>query len=101
MATHDVFVSYNWRDHEAAQVVATALQQQGLKVFLDRWYLVPGRPWPQALEAAIGSARAVAVLFGPFGLGSWQQRETVLALDRQGHDASFPVVPVLASQALV
>ena len=95
MPAHDVFLSYNWRDHAAAEVLARALRDQGLRVFLDRWYLIPGRPWPQALETAVGDCAAVAVLLGPNGTGNWQQREKDLALDRQARDAAFPVIPVL------
>ena len=64
-------------------------------VFLDRWYLAPGRPWPQALEEALHTCRAVAVFLGPAGMGPWQQREHYLALDRQAASATFPVIPVL------
>src|SRR5215210_7593983 len=91
----DVFISYNFRDREAAQGVAQALQKQGLSVFLDRWYLTPGLSWPQTLETALSNCRAVAVLIGPSGLGRWQQQEKNLALDRQSLDPSFPVIPVL------
>lgn len=47
---YDVFFSCHWRDHIPVEAVAQALRQQGLKVFLDRWYLIPGRPWPQTLR---------------------------------------------------
>jgi formylglycine-generating enzyme required for sulfatase activity len=94
-ATYDVFVSYNSRDHAAAEHIGRALRARDLTVFLDRWYLVPGRPWPQALEEILGSCRAVAVLIGPSGLGSWQQREQHLALERQIRQPSFLVIPVL------
>ena len=92
---YDVFFSYNWRDREAVENVAWALRERDLKVFLDRWYLVAGRPWPQALEEALSSCRAVAVFLGPQGMGRWQQREKDLALDRQARDPRFPVIPVL------
>src|SRR5262245_25614371 len=57
-------------------------------------------PWPQALERALGQARAVAVFLGAHGVGLWQKREIGYALDRQvsaerdGGEA-FPVIPVL------
>jgi hypothetical protein len=95
MTGYDVFLSYHWRDHAAVETVAHALRQRGLSVFLDRWYLVPGRPWPRALEEALGGCRALAVFLGPHGMGPWQQREKDLALDRQARDATFPVIPIL------
>jgi hypothetical protein len=93
--TYDVFFSYNWQDASAVEAVAHALRAQGLTVFLDRWYLVPGRPWHPALEEIIDACRAVAVFLGPPGMGSWQQRETELAFARQSRDSSFPVIPIL------
>ena len=92
---YDVFFSYNSSDHAAVLAVADALRERGRRVFLDRWYLVPGRPWPQALEQILGSCRAVAIFLGPHGMGRWQQSEAYLALDRQAHADAFPVVPVL------
>src|SRR5512135_1300205 len=98
--TFDVFFSYHWRDHAAVECIARTLVDRGLSVFLDRWYLAPGQPWPQALEAALGRCRAVTVFLGPEdGLGPWQQREKDLALERQGRERGFPVIPVLLARS--
>lgn len=94
-ADFDVFLSYHWRDRESVERIARSLREQGLKPFLDRWYLVPGRPWPQALEQTLASCQAVAVCIGPGEMGPWQTRESNYALDRQGRNAEFPVIPVL------
>lgn len=91
----DVFLSYHWRDREPVERIARSLRDQGLKPFLDRWYLVPGRPWPQALEPTLVSCRAAAVCIGPGEMGPWQTRESNFALDRQGRNADFPVIPIL------
>lgn len=91
----DVFLSYHWRDREPVERIARSLRDQGLKPFLDRWYLVPGRPWPQALEQTLASCQAVAICIGPGEMGPWQTRESNVALDRQGRNADFPVIPVL------
>jgi formylglycine-generating enzyme required for sulfatase activity len=92
---YDVFLSYHWRDRETVERIARSLRDQGLTPFLDRWYLIPGRPWPQALEEVLASCRAVSVCIGPGEMGPWQQRELYFALDRQGRKADFSVVPVL------
>jgi hypothetical protein len=97
--SYDVFCSYRWQDHAEVEAVAQALRQKGLKVFLDRWYLIPGHSWPQALEDIISSCQAVAVFVGPQGLGDWQQREKNLALSRQDRQPDFPVIPVLLPRA--
>jgi TIR domain len=92
---YDVFLSYHWHDQAHVEAIAHWLRAKGFKVFLDRWHLVPGQPWPQALEGVLSSCGAVAVCIGPGEMGPWQQREKDVALDRQAHDTTFPVVPVL------
>ncbi|HSX77740.1 MAG TPA: toll/interleukin-1 receptor domain-containing protein, partial [Candidatus Saccharimonadia bacterium] len=62
---YDVFLSYHWRDHSHVDAIARALRDLRLQVFLDRWYLHPGRPWPQELEVVLGACRAVAIFVGP------------------------------------
>ncbi|WP_441261149.1 nSTAND1 domain-containing NTPase [Bradyrhizobium sp. 521_C7_N1_3] len=92
---YDVFISYNSLDHEAVVKVAEALRGRGLAPYLDRWYLVPGISWVDALEKPLAKCRSAAIFLGLHGLGRWQQRERDLALDRQTKDHSFPVIPVL------
>jgi hypothetical protein len=68
---YDVFISYHWRDHATAEALASDLwEKHALEPFLDRWYLVPGQPWPQALQNTLSRCRAVAVLIGPGEMGS-------------------------------
>jgi len=92
-------VSYNTVDHGAVERIACALKDRGLGVFLDRWELVPGRPWPEALEVHLSRCRSAAVVLGPSGMGPWQQREQYLALDRQARDRTFGVIPVILPNA--
>ena len=94
--SYDVFFSYRWRDQIRVGALADALgAQAGLRVFVDRWYLVAGEPWLAALERALMSCRAAAICIGPGELGPWQQRELCLALARQARDPDFRVIPVL------
>lgn len=90
-----LFLSYTWHDAAAVETLARELETHGVKVFLDRWYLVPGQPWQDELEARLADCDAVAVCLGPHGMGRWQQREKGAALIRQGQQPGFPVIPVL------
>ena len=92
---YDLFMSYHWLDHVAVEAVARSLRERGVKPFLDRWYLVPGRSWVTTLEKELADCKAVAIFIGPQGMGRWQQREREQALDRQTREESFPVIPVL------
>jgi hypothetical protein len=98
-ANFDVFFSYNHQDHLAVETIARDLQEAGLRVYLDRWYLAAGISWPEHLESVLNRCRAVAVFLGMYGLGRWQQPEKYLALDRQAKDPTFPVIPVLLPKA--
>jgi hypothetical protein len=98
-AAADVFLSYSRADAPAVRQVQACLREAGLATFLDRDRLPAGQPWLPARERAIARCGAVAVLVGPVGLGTWQQREVQLALDRQAEaervGRAFPVIPVL------
>jgi WD40 repeat protein len=95
MIRFDIFVSYSRADQDAVEQIGRALRARGLTVFLDRWYLVAGQSWPETLEKHLQDCRAVAVCIGASGMSAWQQREHYKALDRQAHEAGFPVIPVL------
>ena len=97
-----LFLSYNSVDRPSVVAVQKLLAARGITTFLDRDQLVPGLPWPIALEEGLREVRAVAVFIGR-ELGGWQKREMWFALDRQvrgekqGHP--FPVIPVLLAGA--
>src|SRR5262245_36877710 len=89
--SYDVFFSYNGKDGRPVEEIAHALRQRGLNVFLDRWYLIPGRPWLEELERILRSSRAAAIFIGPEGLGPWQKREFSWALEYQVGAPDFSV----------
>jgi TIR domain len=98
MARHgrfDVFLSYARGDSGVASELDGWLRGQGFRTFFDRRELRPGLRWIPALEEAIGCSGAVAILIGRYGFGNTQQYERDLALVRQSHEATFPVIPVL------
>ena len=102
MVAHHLFLSYSRNDRELVDQLRRQLEQRGVDTFMDR-DLELGLSWPERLEKALRETRAVAVLFGPAGLGRWQRREMYVALDRQVLEEkagrAFPVVPVLLPQA--
>ncbi|HEX7183933.1 MAG TPA: SUMF1/EgtB/PvdO family nonheme iron enzyme [Thermoanaerobaculia bacterium] len=97
-ASFDVFLSHNSKDKPAVRELAEALRARGLKVWLDEWELVPGRPWQEALEEIIQSTRSAAVLVGKDGLGPWEIPEMRACLS-QFVRRRIPVIPVLLSGA--
>jgi hypothetical protein len=75
---HDLFLSYYSSDRPAVMALKDLLEARGVKSFLDVTDLVPGLPWPAALEQALDRVRGVAVFIGQNGLGTWQASNAVL-----------------------
>jgi len=93
---YDVFLSHNSKDRDAVEYLACRLEDEaGLKVFLDKWNLVPGDPWQEDLEQALAASRTVAVFLGPAGIGGWHNEELREALDQRVSDPARRVIPVL------
>jgi WD40 repeat protein len=91
----DVFLSFSSADRALARHIGERLQAHGFSTFVDEKDLRAGLPWIEALEAAIGSARAVAVLIGGGAFGNVQQYEKGMAFVRRARDPQFLLVPVL------
>jgi WD40 repeat protein len=101
-----LFLSHAGADTEAAHALTRAIesapdaQAAGLKVWLDKRDLVPGREWQPQLEHAIAQqATAFAVLVDTRGTVNWVEREVRLALSRATSDSGFPFIPLLVGEA--
>jgi hypothetical protein len=51
-----------------------------MRVWLDKWHLVPGEPRQEELEKALDACQTVAVFLGPSGIQPWQNEEMRSAL---------------------
>jgi len=93
---YDVFLSHHSGDKPQVESIAARLEdEEELKPFLDKWHLIPGAPWQEALEEALDQSRTCAVFLGASGLGSWENEEMRAALDERVRNKSFRVIPVL------
>jgi hypothetical protein len=90
----DVFLCYNSADRAAVERIAEQLEERGVRPWFDKWELIPGRSWQQALATQIKKTKSAAVFVGKAGMGPWHQIETE-ALLRQFADRRCPVIPVL------
>lgn len=100
-AIYDVFLSYNTCDLQAVEEIAHQLHNVALRVFFDRWDLVPGELWDDALVRAREESNSYAFFWGPSShIGDWQKEELRIAIAAQAKDGSkFRVIPVLLSGA--
>jgi WD40 repeat protein len=94
MRRYDVFLSHAGPDKPAVEYLATKLREAGIDPFLDKWHLIPGEPWQEALEEALDHSRTCAVFLGKT-LGPWQNEEMRSALADRVHHHSIRVIPVL------
>jgi WD40 repeat protein len=96
----ECFLSYNREDASALEELARQLHAAGHEPWLDRWFLVPGRPWQPAVAEALYQCSACAVFVGPHGLGEWAREELAVAQERTVGDPSFRLFLVLLPGAL-
>jgi len=93
---YDVFLSYNSADKPAIEELARRLAREGIRPWLDRWHLIPGEPWQEAVEEALEQSETVAVFVGPSGVSPWHNEELRAALDRAVRTRDdYRVIPVL------
>jgi len=95
---YDVFLSHNSKDKPAVETLAVRLMDEArIKVWLDKWNLIPGEPWQEEIERALDQAQTCAVFLGPSGFGGWHHEEMRAALDQRVADRTrkFRVIPVL------
>src|SRR5262249_6121407 len=93
---YDVFLSHHSGDKPQVEAIAKRLEdEEELRTFLDKWHLVPGEPWQEALEEALAQSKTCAVFLGPGGLGPWENEEMRATLDERVRNKSFRVIPIL------
>jgi len=90
----DVFLAHASCDGDQVESIASALKRRGLKPWLDRWHMPPGRVFQDALEEVLPAIRAVAVFVGRGGIGPWEHIELRAAIS-QFVKRGLPVIPVL------
>ncbi len=96
----DVFLSYSHIDSEFVEELAKKLEDDAnLCVWLDKWVLIPGEHWQQAMARGLHQAKSCAVCIGEQTPSGWFKEEIERALNRQTKDKSFRVIPVLLPHA--
>jgi hypothetical protein len=91
----DVFLSYCHDDGFCVEELARQIDDCGLKVWLDKWVLIPGGKWQQEIAHGLKNANSCAVCLGEQNPSGWFREEIERAMNRQTKDASFRVIPIL------
>ena len=96
----DVFFSYNSEDKKDVYKIGSLLRENGVKVWLDEWELIPGRSWQQQLEQILEEVSSVTVFIGPSGIGPWESAEMEAYLI-QAMQRPIPIIPVLLPEGSI
>jgi TIR domain len=94
----DVFLSHSHEDSIIVEMLGAKLEDEAhLRVWLDKWILVPGNHWQQEMARGLEQARTCAVCISRDTPKGWFRAEIERALNRQVRDESFRVIPILLS----
>src|ERR1041385_3600409 len=97
---YDVFLSHPHEESGWVEQLAAQLEDQhDFRVWLDKWVLIPGGSWQQAMAKGLDQARTCAVCVGGKTPDGWFREEIERALDIQTQRADFRAIPVLLPEA--
>jgi len=92
----DVFLSHAHNDAEIVERLAVKLADEArLRVWLDKWVLIPGCHWQQEMAKDLDLAKTCAVCVSQETPHGWFREEIERALNRQVKDPAFRVIPVI------
>ncbi len=98
---YHAFLSHNKKDKAIVEKIALWLTKKaGLKVWLDKWNLIPGDSWLDDIAKALDQSQCCVVFLGPHGISAWQHTEMRSAVDSRVSENSMRVLPVLLPRAV-
>ena len=86
---------YPSKDKPIVEQFAHKLEAKGVKVWLDKWNLIPGEAWQEDLETALDESQTIVVFVGPHDISPWENEEMRSAIEERVQDKSRRVIPVL------
>lgn len=90
----DAFMAHNSADKDAVQTIGSHLRKRGLKPWIDKEQIRPGRFFQEAIQEILSRCKAALVIIGRSGLGRWQTLE-IRTLITRCLEQNIPVIPVL------
>jgi hypothetical protein len=96
----DVFLHYSSLGAEWIEALARRLEDKcQLKVWFDKWSLVPGESQPSGRKRAFEEAATYAICIGQHTPEEWWREEIMYALMRQAQNEKFRTIPILLPDA--
>lgn len=91
-----VFLSHNSRDKRFARKLGAALEEQGIRVWIDEAQIRVGDSLLQKIADGLQGATHLAVILSPASVSSkWVQRELEIATNREIQGKRVRVLPIL------
>jgi hypothetical protein len=90
----DVFMAHNSHDKAQVEAIGKKLKERGLKPWLDKEQIPPGRWFQDVIQAAIPNTKSAAIFIGLKGLGRWQSLELRSFISKCVENG-IPVISVL------
>ncbi len=96
LTTYDTFLSHSHLDAEIVELIAKKLEDNHqLKIWLDKWILIPGEPFIQAMSKGLEQAKTCIIIIGSTTPKGWFEEEVGKALNKQTKNKSFRVIQLL------
>lgn len=96
----DAFLSHSHADAVWAEDLARRLvADHKFKVWLDRWVLIPGQNWQQAMAKGLAETSTCVVCVSRTTPHGWFQQEIERALSIQANHPEYRVIPALLPNA--
>jgi hypothetical protein len=97
---YDVFLSHPHTHADWVEQLAVRLtDEHGLKVWLDKWVLIPGQNYIPEMARGLEEAATCTVCVGNGTPRGWVKQEIQKAVNRQVNHESFRVIPLLMPDA--
>ena len=94
----DVFISHKSDCKSWVRVLAQNLKNQGYKVFLDEWELIPGKSIVDTLFNGLKQSRKGILVVTPGALESgWVREEYSQMMAQSREKKDFSIIPVVSA----
>ena len=96
----NIFLSYNRQNQSFVTQIADQLRTQNFgtsgELFFDQDNLGSGDVWAQKIQDALVNSDVCVVFIGEQGIGNWQMKEVLEAINRlENNESSFRIIPVI------
>lgn len=96
---YDAFLSYVASDVKDVSQVNYQLRRQGVECFFALRDVAPGEDAAASIIKAMAESKTILLFVGPTGSGSWQDQESLVALENYVKNSSKRIIPILLPEA--